>query len=183
MRKEIRFAGFGGQGILLAGIILGRAAALYENKYAFQTQSIGPEARGGASRAEVVISDNPRDYPKVRKLDILVAMSQEALNKYISDLLDGGVLIYDSSIIENIPETKGNIKVYPLPLTETAYKLGNKIVANVVMLGSLVSLTGIISKDSIKKSVLDMVPEKFKDLNLKALHEGFKLGDEVKSSI
>ncbi|WP_456418945.1 2-oxoacid:acceptor oxidoreductase family protein [Methanocaldococcus infernus] len=175
-RIEVRLAGFGGQGIQLAGIILGRAAALYEGRYAFQTQSIGPEARGGKSRAEVVISDNPRDYPKVRKLDILVTMSQEALDSYINDLPPGKILIYDKDMIKNPPK-RDDIKIYEVPATSTAYNLGNKIVANVVMLGALTKITKIVSEDSIKKAVLDMVKDKYKELNLKALEEGFKLGE------
>ncbi|ABR56063.1 2-oxoacid:acceptor oxidoreductase family protein [Methanococcus aeolicus] len=175
MRKEIRFAGFGGQGILLSGIILGRAAALYENNYAFQTQSIGPEARGGISRAEVVISDNSKDYPKVRNLDVLVAMSQESLDIYIRDLKSGKILIYDPDMMNNFPNRK-DINIYPIPATQMAYDIGNKIVANVVMLGALVSITNTISKESLKNAVFDVVPPKFKELNLKALEKGFELG-------
>ncbi|BAP61219.1 MAG: 2-oxoglutarate ferredoxin oxidoreductase subunit gamma [Methanothermococcus sp.] len=179
MRKEIRFAGFGGQGILLSGIILGRAAALYENSYAFQTQSIGPEARGGISRAEVVISDNPKDYPKVRNLDVLVAMSQESLDTYTKDLSSGKILIYDPDMMNNHPN-RDDIEIYPVPATKTAYNLGNKIVANVVMLGALVSITNVISKESLKNAVVDAVPSKFNELNLKALEKGFELGHNIK---
>lgn len=179
MRKEIRFAGFGGQGILLSGIILGRAAALYENSYAFQTQSIGPEARGGMSRAEVVISDNPKDYPKVRNLDILIAMSQESLDTYTKDLDAGKILIYDPDMMINSPDRE-DIDIYSVPSTQTAYDIGNKIVANVAMLGALVSITNIISKESLKNAVSDAVPPKFKELNLKALEKGFELGQKIK---
>ncbi|WP_423792435.1 2-oxoacid:acceptor oxidoreductase family protein [Methanocaldococcus indicus] len=182
MRKELRFAGFGGQGIQLAGIILGRAAALYEDLYAFQTQSIGPEARGGKSRCEVVISDNPRDYPKVRNLDILIAMSQEALDSYISDLDSGKILIYDPDMMTKHPE-RDDITIYKIPATKAAYELGNRIVANVVMLGALVELTGVVSKDSIKKAVAESVKEKFIELNLKALEKGFELGKKAKGEV
>jgi len=178
MRTDIRLAGFGGQGIQLAGIILGRAAALYENRYAFQTQSIGPEARGGKSRAEVVISDDPRDYPKVRKLDILLVMSQEALDSYLKDLPEGKILIYDEDMIKNPPKRE-DIKIYKIPATSEAYKLGNRIVANVIMLGALTKITSVVSEESIKKAVLDMVKEKFKELNIKALEKGFELGKKA----
>jgi 2-oxoglutarate ferredoxin oxidoreductase subunit gamma len=180
MRTEVRFAGFGGQGVILSGIILGRATVLYEGHYAFQTQSIGPEARGGVSRAEVVIStDNSRDYPKVRELDILVAMNQESMDTYSKDLKAGKTMLYDPDMMANEPKLEG-VNVYPIPATKTAYELGNKIVANVVMLGALITTTKIISKESLIKAVCEAVPPKFKDLNMKALEKGFELGEQFK---
>ncbi len=178
MRVDIRLAGFGGQGIQLAGILLGTAAAVYEDKYAFQTQSIGPEARGGKSRCEVVISDNPRDYPKVRKLDIFVAMSQEALDAYLDDLPSGKILIYDPDMMVRHP-TREDIKIYKVPATKTAYELGNKIVANVVMLGALVEITKVVSREAIREAVKNGVKQRFVDINLKALEKGFELGEKV----
>ncbi len=182
MRTEIRFAGFGGQGIILASIILGRAVVVYEKNYAFQTQSIGPEARGGVSRSEVVIStDNPRDYPKVRNLDILITMNNDSLNTYVKDLSKGKTLLYDPDMVVELPNLDG-INSYPIPFTKTAHELGNKIVANVIMLGSLVAITNVVSKESVKKAVCDAVPEKFKELNLTALEKGFELGELAKNN-
>ena len=124
MRKDIRIAGFGGQGIILAGIVIGKAAALHDDLFAVQTQSYGPEARGGASKTEVVISDEEIDYPKVQNPDILVAMSQEALMAYLDDLKDGGILIIDPDMIneETIKEfiKEHQIKLYKAPATRTA---------------------------------------------------------------
>ena len=150
MRTEIRIGGFGGQGVILAGIILGKATSIFDENEAVQTQSYGPEARGGASKCEVVVSDDEIDYPKVQSPDILVAMSNEALIKYIVDLKDGGTLIVDpgTTDVEDVRDfiDQHNIKVYEAPATKTANdEIGLKIVANIVMVGVLTKITGIIS--------------------------------------
>ena len=146
MRKDIRIAGFGGQGIILAGIVIGKAAALYDGIYAVQTQSYGPEARGGASKTEVVISDDEVDYPKVQNPDIFIAMSHPALMAYLDDLKDGGILIVDPDLIsleEVIPFVKEHkIKLYKAPASRTAAeKIGLKVVANIVMVGAITRIT------------------------------------------
>ena len=140
MRTEIRIAGFGGQGVIMAGIIVGKAAALYDNINAVQTQSYGPEARGGASKTEVVISDDEIYYPKVQEPDILVAMSHTALIKYMGDLKDGGILIIDPDMVEEDDPVlvkfikDHNIKLFKAPATETAVNdIGLRVVANIVM--------------------------------------------------
>ena len=142
MRVDIRIAGFGGQGIILAGIVIGKAAALYDDLFAVQTQSYGPEARGGASKTEVIISDTEIDYPKVQKPDIFVAMSHEALIAYLDDLKDGGTLIVDPDLIKEDEVIsfvrKHKIKFYKAPVTRTAEeKIGLRIVANIVMIGAI----------------------------------------------
>lgn len=180
MRKEIRIAGFGGQGVILAGIILGKAASLYDGNNAVQTQSYGPEARGGASRCEVVISDEIIDYPKVQSPDILVAMSHEALMKYIVDLKDNGILIIDpANIIESDIEDfvkEHNIKLYRAPATETAVsKIKLKIVANIVMVGAICKITNIISKEAAIKSIEDTVPKGTEEKNVEAFEAGYNL--------
>jgi 2-oxoglutarate ferredoxin oxidoreductase subunit gamma len=177
MRTEVRLAGFGGQGIVLSGVILGRAASLYDKKHAIQTQSYGPEARGGASKSEVIISDEEIYYPKVRKLDIFMVMSPEALQRYVGDLKDSGIIVFDSSIIKNIPK---GYKSYSIPATKIAKdELGKTIVANIVMLGTLAALTAVVSRDAIKKAVLESVPKGTEKLNTKALEKGFAIAEEL----
>ena len=180
MRTEIRICGFGGQGVILAGIILGKAASLFDEKEAVQTQSYGPEARGGASKCEVVISDSKVDYPKVQSPDILVAMSNEALIKYIVDLKDNGTLIVDpgTTDVEDVMEfiDEHNIKVHEAPATKTATdEIGLKIVANIVMVGVITKITKVISKDAAIKAIEDSVPKGTEEKNIKAFEAGFNL--------
>ncbi|HIQ39500.1 MAG TPA: 2-oxoacid:ferredoxin oxidoreductase subunit gamma [Methanothermococcus okinawensis] len=180
MRKEVRISGFGGQGIVLAGVILGRSAALYDGKNAVQTQSYGPEARGGASKSEVVISEEEIDYPKVIKPDILVCMSQQAFDKYGRDIKDGGTVIVDRDLV-TVSENfyNGNVKLYKIPFTDIAYKdIGLKIVANIVMLGALVRITGIVSKEAMRKAILDSVPKGTEEKNLMAFEKGYSYINE-----
>ena len=182
MRTEIRICGFGGQGVILAGIILGKAASLFDEKEAVQTQSYGPEARGGASKCEVVISDSKVDYPKVQSPDILVAMSNEALIKYIVDLKDNGTLIVDpgTTDVEDVREfiDEHNIKVHEAPATKTATdEIGLKIVANIVMVGAITKITKVISKDAAIKAIEDSVPKGTEEQNIKAFKAGFNLAE------
>ena len=180
MRTEIRIGGFGGQGVILAGIILGKAASLFDEKEAVQTQSYDPEARGGASKCEVVISDSEVDYPKVQSPDILIAMSNEALIKYIVDLKDNGTLIVDpgTTDVEDVREfiDEHNIKVHEAPATKTATdEIGLKIVANIVMVGAITKITNVISKDAAIKAIEDSVPKGTEEKNIKAFEAGFNL--------
>ena len=180
MRTEIRIGGFGGQGVILAGIILGKAASIFDKNEAVQTQSYGPEARGGASKCEVVVSDAVIDYPKVQRPDILVAMSNEALIKYIVDLKDGATLIVDpgTTDIEDVREfiDEHNIKVFNAPATKTANdEIGLKIVANIVMVGAITKITGIISKDAAIESIKSSVPKGTEEKNIKAFEAGYNL--------
>lgn len=180
MRKEIRIGGFGGQGVIMAGIIIGKAASLFDKNEAVQTQSYGPEARGGASKCEVVISDEIIDYPKVQSPDILVAMSNEALIKYIVDLKENGTLIVDpgTTDVEDVREyiDTHNIKVYEAPATKTAVDdIGLKIVANIVMVGAITKITEIISVDAAKEAILDSVPRGTEEKNIKAFEAGYNL--------
>ncbi len=183
MRKEIRIAGFGGQGIILAGIVIGKAAAIHDNMYAVQTQSYGPEARGGASRTELVISDEEIDYPKVQRPDILIAMSHEALMAYKDDMKDGATLIIDPDMVveeEILPFVREhNIRLYRAPATRVASeKFGLRIVANIVMVGAITKITQIISEEAARKSVGESVPPKMKDKNLAAFDAGAALSEE-----
>ncbi|MCF6459730.1 2-oxoacid:acceptor oxidoreductase family protein [Clostridium sp. Cult3] len=172
-RQELRLSGSGGQGLILAGIILAEAALL-DGKNVVQSQSYGPEARGGASKAEVIISDDIINYPKVDKCDILLSLTQKACDKYIDSLKPGGTLILDDTV-ENRPD-RDDIKIYSIPILETASKdLGKPMVANIVALGSIYELTKIVKRESLEKAVLNRVPRGTEELNKMALGEGFKL--------
>ncbi len=171
-RYEIRFSGAGGQGLILAGIIMAEAASIYQGIQAVQSQSYGPEARGGASKSEVIISDGPIDYPKVTKCDALLALTQEACNKYSDDLKEGGVLLYDNDLIKKLPQ--GNYKAIGFNITNTAkLEVGREIVTNIVALGAMVALTGVVTKENAEKAVLARVPSAFVELNKKAFHLGY----------
>ena len=179
MRTDIRVAGFGGQGVLMCGIIIAKAASLYDHIFAVQTQSYGPEARGGASRTEVVISDEQIDYPKIENPEVFVAMSHEALIKYIGDIKEGATLIIDPDLVDKteiqdiIDDRK--LKLYKSNATDLAeLEVGRKIVANIVMLGSFVKVTGAISEEAAKEAILASVPKGTEELNLKAFEVGMK---------
>jgi 2-oxoglutarate ferredoxin oxidoreductase subunit gamma len=172
-RYELRFSGAGGQGLITAGIIMAKAASIYEGREAVQSQSYGPEARGGASKSEVIISDGIIDYPKVTKCDALLAMTQEACDKYSHDLKDGGVLLYDSDLVTKLPQ--GTFKVVGFNIINTAKNdVGREIVANIVALGAMVALTGQVTRENAEKAVLSSVPEAFIDLNKKAFNMGYE---------
>jgi len=173
--KEIRFAGFGGQGIIRSAIILGRAATIYDNKFATMNQSFGPEARGGACTSEIIVSEDRILYPYVTESDIIVAMSQEGYDTYIHTIRKGGVLIVDSALIKLKEDESrlSSLKIYSVPMTRTAEELGNRIVANVVMLGFLTQITDIVSVEAMRKAVPESVPPRYIDLNLKAFEKGY----------
>ena len=167
-RYEIRLAGSGGQGLILAGIILAEAAGIYDGKFVCQTQSYGPEARGGASKAEVVISDAAIDYPKAISPDVLLAMNQKSLEAFSSDLKPGGLLLVDADLVKEAPASR----VLALPFTRIARELGRAMAANIVALGALAQLTGAVSLESLTAAVLARVPKGTEDLNRRALAAG-----------
>jgi 2-oxoglutarate ferredoxin oxidoreductase subunit gamma len=182
-RKEARLAGFGGQGIILAGLALGRAAALYDGKHAVVTQSFGPEARGGACAAEVVISDEPVDYPRVADPDLLVVLSQEALSLYGGDHMprDGwSLMLYDLDLVA-LPEGEKR-RAVGVPFTATAEKLGNKLATNTVMLGAICGSTSFVSPEAVKRAISDMLPKKVVKLNMTAFDQGVALGQAGRGS-
>jgi len=176
-RTEIRLAGKGGQGMILAGIILAEAAAIYDGKQVTQTQSYGPEARGGASKSEVVIADGEIDHPEVMSADVLVALSQEAFNKYAPGFKPGGLLIVDSDQVFNAPESAVKIPISWLAVEKT----GKEITANTVALGVLVGLTGVVSLQALEKAVAARAPRGTEEMNRKALEAGFATAGEVKN--
>ncbi|MBS7607782.1 MAG: 2-oxoacid:ferredoxin oxidoreductase subunit gamma [Candidatus Bathyarchaeia archaeon] len=178
MRIEIRFAGFGGQGIIKSGIITAMAACIYGGKHAVQTQSYGPESRGGACRSEVIISEVEIDFPKVTEPDILVLMSQHAYNEYAETVKKGGMIILDPDMIPNEREIEG-VRIFRVPATRMAEELGRRIVANVVMLGAFAAITGIVDKEALKESIKANVPKGTEELNLKAFEIGYEYGRKL----
>ena len=178
-RIEICLSGSGGQGLILAGIILAEAAGIYDEKEAVQTQSYGPEARGGASRSEVVISENAIDYPKVMKSDILLALTQAACDKYIKNLSDEGIVVADSELVTHIPDISNGMYLYPI--AETAQeKIGTRLVTNIISLGIIIGLTKVVSEEAIQKAVCSRVPLKAIEMNKKALFLGFDIAKILK---
>lgn len=175
---EIRFAGFGGQGIIRSGILIGKAASLYDGKSATMNQAFGPEARGGACSAQVVISEDRVLYPYITTPDILVAMSQEAYDKYKPELGGGGLLITDRDLVKT-GKIVGKTEHYSVPATRVAEELGNRIIANVVMLGFFTAITGVVSKVAMKKALPGSVPDRFLELNLTAFDRGYEFGMEL----
>lgn len=175
-RKEIVIGGFGGQGIILAGYIVGQAAAIGDKKNAIFTQDYGPEARGGSCRAQVVISDSQISYPYCENPSVVVTMSQEAYNKYGRGLRKDAVLLIDEELVK--PERSENNKILAVAATRIARELGRTAVANIVMLGFLTAITKIVSVDAMKRSVLDSVPRGTEELNTKAFESGYACGLE-----
>ena len=170
-RYEVRLSGSGGQGLIIAGIILAEAAGIYDGKYVCQTQSYGPEARGGASKAEVVISDEEIDYPKAIKPDLLLAMNQKSCDSFFFDLKPNGILIVDSTLVKQLPTTRA----IAIPFTQIARsELKKEMVANIVALGALTKLTGIVSLKSLETAVLNRVPPGTQELNKSALEAGIE---------
>ena len=179
-RTEIRLAGEGGQGMILAGIILAEAAAIYDGKQAVQTQSYGPEARGGASRSEVVISDDEIDHPEVLSADMVVALSQEAYKKFARTIRPGGLLIVDEDQVQTSADFHG-IKI---PVARSAREtIGKTITANTVALGVLVGLTDLVSRAAIEKAITARAPKGTEEMNRKALQAGFAAAEEIKAAV
>lgn len=179
-RLEIRLSGFGGQGIIRSGEIIGKAAVLYDGRYATFTQSYGPESRGGACAAQVAIADDPVElsYPHVIDPSILVIMSQGAYNKYVPDFRRDGLLIIDDSLVD-LDEVAEGLRVTSVPATRLAEEMGRRIVANVVMLGFLTATTDVVSPEAMKQAVLDSVPKGTEELNERAFEAGLQYGQKT----
>jgi len=178
-RYEFRLSGSGGQGLILAGKILAEAAAIYDGKNATQSQSYGPEARGGSSRSEVIVSDEEIDYPKAVNIDLLLCFTQEACDKYYKDVKDTGIILVDSSYVTKLPQ--GRFKIYTVPITEVAEKeVGKALVANIVALGIITELTKIVSKEAVESAILSRVPKGTEELNLRAFNVGIKKAQQLR---
>ena len=175
-RYEIRFAGSGGQGIIMAALIFAEAAGVYDGKYVCQTQSYGPEARGGNSKAEVVVSKEVIDYPKATKLDLLLAMNQAACDTYFPDLKPDGLLVVDSTLVDQVPTSR----VVPIPFTKIAVReAGRELVANMVALGAAGYLTQIVSLKSLELALLARVPKGTEEMNRKVFNAGIKAARKI----
>jgi len=173
-RKELRFAGFGGQGVVLAGVLLGTAASIYSGKYAIQTQSYGAAARGGAARSDVIIDDDPIVYPQVIAPDIMVAFTLEALNKYRDELRENATLIIDRDLID-APEGT-SFDIHSIPATTLAQdEFGRGIVANMIMLGYLVGISSVVTREAAESAIMNGVPRGTEDLNLSVFSRGFEM--------
>jgi 2-oxoglutarate ferredoxin oxidoreductase subunit gamma len=176
--NEIRFSGYGGQGIVRCGLITGKALSLYDNKFATMTQSFGPEARGSACSSQVVVSEDRVLYPYITKPEFLVALSQDAYEKYEPELREDGVLIYDSDLVRLKP-ARGPIKIFGIPSTRFAEEMGNRIFANLVMLGFFTAVTKLVSPEAMKKALPGLVPKRFLEHNIRAFEKGYSYGLEA----
>jgi 2-oxoglutarate ferredoxin oxidoreductase subunit gamma len=169
-RYEVRLAGEGGQGMILAGVILAEAAAVYDGLNAVQTQSYGPEARGGASRSEVILAQGEIDYPKVMTADLLLCMSQEACDKFYPDVKEDGCIIVDSTTVSRVPSHRA----IAVPISQIAEEeTGRSITASIVALGLLCGITGVVSRHALEQAVRERVPAGTEEMNLKALAAGY----------
>jgi 2-oxoglutarate ferredoxin oxidoreductase subunit gamma len=175
---EIKVGGLGGQGVILGGIIIGKAAALFDGKHSCLTQAFGPEARGSACSAQVVVDEDPILYPYVTKPHIMVAMSQDAFKKFSPELRSDGTLLIEEELVkpEGLP---AGVKVYAIPATRIAEELGRKMVLNIVMVGFFTAVTGLVSEQAAKEAVKDSVPPSTVDLNMKAFERGFAYGKKL----
>lgn len=171
-RIEIKFCGFGGQGIATMGAIVGEAIALHEDKYTIMTQSYGPESRGGASSADVVIGDDEIDFPLVTEPDYMILMSEEAYEKYVSTLKKGGILFIERDLVKLDDKAKRAGKIYEIPATEIAESLGSKIYANIVMLGFFCAHSGLVSEEALLNSIKRRIRQKYIAKNLTAFEKG-----------
>ncbi|MFQ5862513.1 MAG: 2-oxoacid:acceptor oxidoreductase family protein [Candidatus Brocadiales bacterium] len=179
MKKQIRIVGLGGQGIVLSAQLLGQAGAI-EKKYVAQSSTYGPESRGTPCRAEVIISDEPIDYPYVTEADFLITLAQEGYDRFCADVR--GAILFDPKGVS--PDARVTTKQIPIPATEiSSRELDSKAVANIVILSALVAHTSLVSKDSLKEAIEVTIGKKFRELNLKALELGWRLGLEVEAHV
>ena len=175
---EIRIAGFGGQGVILAAAIIGKAAALFQDGYATMTQNFGPEARGGSCSAQVILSNEPILYPYVTQPDVLVVLSQEAYHRFAPELKHGGILITEQDLVR-VGQIPAGERVFGVPATRLAEELGRKVVLNVVMVGFFGAVTRLLDAEALKKAVADSVPPALQKLNLEAFEKGYGYGISV----
>jgi 2-oxoglutarate ferredoxin oxidoreductase subunit gamma len=175
-RRTIRFGGFGGQGIVLSSVVFG-LAAVHDGKYVCQRASYGSEARGGKCKSEVIISDEEISYPLIDDLQVLVVMSQQAIDSYLDELRPGGLLFIDPDMVDEVHRT--DVRVIRVPAAKKADSLGNRIVANMVMLGAMRAETGAVSKESLDRAMRESVANRFVDINTRALEAGENLVMEL----
>jgi len=172
-RTEIKIGGFGGQGVILSGYIIGRAASIYDNKNATMIQAFGPEARGSACSAQIIVAEDGIDYPYLTTPQIMVVMSQEAYTKFSPELAPGGILITEEELVNPLNLRK-DVKHFSIPATRLAEELGKKMVLNIVMMGYLTAVTKLIEKEAMRKAVEVSVPKGTQELNLNAFEKGYE---------
>ncbi len=177
-RIEIKIGGFGGQGVILSGYIIGRAASIYDNKHATMIQSFGPEARGSACSSQVIVDNDTIAYPYITTPGIMIVMSQEAYTKFSPELAPEGILITEEELVNPINLRK-DIKHYSIPAIRFAEELGKKLVINIVMMGFMTAVTKLIEPEAMRKAVLASVPKGTEELNTKAFNKGFEYGIEI----
>jgi 2-oxoglutarate ferredoxin oxidoreductase subunit gamma len=178
MLIELRITGFGGQGVIRFGYLLGKAASIFDGKQATMTQSFGPEARGSACSSQVVISDDRVLYPYITVPHVVVAMSQEGFSKHGENIKEGGTLVIDEDLVKPDKVKKG-VKSFSIPATRFAEEMGAKIVANIVMFGFFTAVTNLIRAESAKKAIEDSFREKLIEMNLKAFDKGYEYGKDL----
>ncbi|MGA3209095.1 MAG: 2-oxoacid:acceptor oxidoreductase family protein [Syntrophales bacterium] len=179
--KHILITGFGGQGVIMAGEILGTAATLYDGKFATMTQAYGPEARGGACSAQIIISEEEVLFPYIKEPHVLICLSQEGYSKNIGSLRDGGMLILESDLVRT-KNISSNVTAYNIPATRFAEELGNKMMANIVMLGFLAAVYDLVSAEALRKTVLTSVPAPTRETNARAFERGSEYGKSTLKS-
>jgi len=181
-KTEIRVGGLGGQGVILCGMIIGKAASIYDGKHATLIQSFGPEARGSACSAQVTVADEAIGYPYVKNPDVLIVMSPDAYTQFAPELKPGGVLLYENELITVDDTLPAGVKAFGIPATRLAEELGRKLVLNIVMTGFFAGLTGLVSFEAAERAVKSSVPRGTEDLNLRALHRGYEYGRQILST-
>ncbi len=172
---EIRVAGFGGQGVILAAMIIGKAASIFHDGYATLTQSFGPEARGSSCSAQVILSDQPVLYPYLTQPDVLIAMSQEAYTKFATEIKGTGVLLVEEDLVR-ITEVPAGVRTFGVPATRLAEEIGRRLVLNIVMVGFFCAVTRLLDPEALRKAVADSVPAGTEQMNLRAFDRGFEHG-------
>jgi 2-oxoglutarate ferredoxin oxidoreductase subunit gamma len=177
---EIRFSGFGGQGIIRCALITGKALSLYDDKFATMTQSFGPEARGSACSAQLVVAKDRVLYPYITAPTVLMALSQDAYEKYYQELAEGGTLIVDEDLVKLRAEHP-DLAVWPVPATRYAESLGNRLFTNLVALGFFTAVTGVVTADAMKKALPGLVPSRFLKINVSAFEKGYEHGVQTRS--
>jgi 2-oxoglutarate ferredoxin oxidoreductase subunit gamma len=177
-KTEIRVGGLGGQGVILCGMIIGKAASIYGGKHATLIQAFGPEARGSACSAQVLVSDEVIGYPYIKQPDLLILMSKDAATQFSPQLKPGGLVLYESELIPQLPPLPAGARALGIPATRFAEELGRRLVLNIVMVGFFAGATGLLASESVEKAVLDSVPKGTQDLNQRAFRKGFEYGRE-----
>ena len=179
--RHIVITGFGGQGIIMAGDVLGKAATLYDNNFASMTQAYGPEARGGSCLAQVIVNEEEILFPYVKEPHVLICLSQEGYSKNVGTLRKGGILIWDTDLVQT-KKIDQSFSTYHIPATRFAEELGNKMMANIVMLGFFSAVYDLISVKALRKAVLTSVPESTREINAQAFERGREYGEAILKS-